>query len=137
MSRPSSLRLRPLRHPAVKERRKPVKEPEHVAAPARPQFAELAEEPAYTPLPRDYASDFGKEAQGPAAPEERAASAGARALHRHRRRGRTGPGCAGFYAAFEVLNGGSKLASVVTSGDFRHSRIVVQPENRHYSEPKS
>jgi cell division protein FtsZ len=30
----------------------------HVAA-ARPQFAEMSEEPAYTPLPRDYASDFG------------------------------------------------------------------------------
>ncbi len=28
-------------------------------APARPQFAELAEEAAYTPLPRDYASDMG------------------------------------------------------------------------------
>ncbi|MFP5237083.1 MAG: cell division protein FtsZ [Acidobacteriota bacterium] len=27
--------------------------------PARPRFAELAEEPAYTPLPRDYASDLG------------------------------------------------------------------------------
>jgi cell division protein FtsZ len=26
---------------------------------ARPRFAEMAEEPAYTPLPRDYASDFG------------------------------------------------------------------------------
>jgi cell division protein FtsZ len=27
--------------------------------PARPKFAELSEEPAYTPLPRDYAPDFG------------------------------------------------------------------------------
>jgi len=26
---------------------------------SRPRFAEIAEEPAYTPLPRDYASDFG------------------------------------------------------------------------------
>ena len=34
-------------------------EPELVAAPARPQFAEMDEEPSYTPLPRDYASDFG------------------------------------------------------------------------------
>ena len=44
-----------------------------MAAPARPQFAELAEEPAYTPLPRDYASDFGNGVRGPVAPEERAA----------------------------------------------------------------
>ena len=51
-----------------------VAEPEPVAAlashsfedffgdqttPARPKFAELCEEPAYTPLPRDYASDLG------------------------------------------------------------------------------
>jgi cell division protein FtsZ len=34
-------------------------EPELVTAVARPQFAEMSEEPAYTPLPRDYASDFG------------------------------------------------------------------------------
>jgi cell division protein FtsZ len=32
-------------------------EPELVGAPSRPQFAEIAE--AYTPLPRDFASDFG------------------------------------------------------------------------------
>jgi cell division protein FtsZ len=32
---------------------------EPVGTPARPKFAELAEEPAYTPLPRDYASDLG------------------------------------------------------------------------------
>lgn len=32
---------------------------EEHAAPARPKFAELAEEPAYKPLPRDYASDLG------------------------------------------------------------------------------
>ncbi len=36
----------------------------------RPQFAELAEEPVYTPLPRDYASDFGNGVRGPAAPDE-------------------------------------------------------------------
>ena len=28
------------------------------AAPARPKFAELWEEPAYTPLPKDYAAQF-------------------------------------------------------------------------------
>jgi cell division protein FtsZ len=37
----------------------PEPEPELVAASARPKFAELAEEPKYTPLPRDYASETG------------------------------------------------------------------------------
>jgi hypothetical protein len=45
------------------------------AAPATsPQFAELAEEPVYTPLPRDYASDFGNGVRGPAKTEEPAKS---------------------------------------------------------------
>jgi cell division protein FtsZ len=35
------------------------REPELVAAAARPQFAEMSEEPVYKPLPRDYAADFG------------------------------------------------------------------------------
>jgi len=35
------------------------RQPELVAAAARPQFAEMVEEPTYTPLPRDYAGDFG------------------------------------------------------------------------------
>ena len=35
-----------------------TREPELVAAAARPQFAEMAEE-SYAPLPRDYVSDFG------------------------------------------------------------------------------
>jgi cell division protein FtsZ len=48
----------------------PVAEPEP-DAPARPQFDELAEEAVYTPLPRDYASDFGSGVRPPAAyPEE-------------------------------------------------------------------
>ena len=34
-------------------------ERELVASPARPKFAEMDEEAAYTPLPRDYASDLG------------------------------------------------------------------------------
>jgi cell division protein FtsZ len=47
-------------------------EPELVAATARPQFAELSEEPAYTPLPRDYASDFGSGVRsGPETEEHR------------------------------------------------------------------
>jgi len=45
-------------------------EPDLVAAPAHPQFAELAEEPAYTPLPRDFASDFGNGVRSPEAEEE-------------------------------------------------------------------
>jgi cell division protein FtsZ len=43
---------------------------ELVAAPARPKFAEMAEEPAYTPLPRDYASDFDGDLRGPVAVED-------------------------------------------------------------------
>ncbi|MDE3186295.1 MAG: cell division protein FtsZ [Acidobacteriota bacterium] len=50
-----------------------AEEPELVGAPARPQFAELAEEPAYTPLPRDYASDFGDIARNAPAQEPYAA----------------------------------------------------------------
>ena len=50
-------------------------EAEPAGSPARPQFAELAEDPAYTPLPRDYASDFGNGVRGPAATEEPAKSA--------------------------------------------------------------
>jgi cell division protein FtsZ len=36
--------------------------------PARPRFSEMAEEPVYTPLPRDYASDFSAAGRGSAAP---------------------------------------------------------------------
>jgi cell division protein FtsZ len=43
---------------------------EVAAEPARPKFAELSEEPAYTPLPRDYSADFTGGARGPAAPGE-------------------------------------------------------------------
>ena len=45
-------------------------EMELVAAPARPKFAELSEEPAYTPLPRDYAPEFTGAAGNPAAQDE-------------------------------------------------------------------
>ena len=34
-------------------------EPQLVGASLRPKFGEMDEEPAYTPLPRDYASDLG------------------------------------------------------------------------------
>jgi cell division protein FtsZ len=40
---------------------------ELVAAPARPRFAKMPEEPAYTLLPRDYASDFDNGMRGPVA----------------------------------------------------------------------
>jgi cell division protein FtsZ len=49
--------------------------PELVVAAARPQFAEMSEEPTYTPLPRDYAADFGSGAQGEEPVEERVAQA--------------------------------------------------------------
>ena len=44
--------------------------------PARPRFEEMSEEPAYTPLPRDYASDFGSgmRSQATHAEEERPAA---------------------------------------------------------------
>jgi cell division protein FtsZ len=45
-------------------------EMEPLSAPARPQFAELAEDPAYTPLPRDYAPELGNGMRTPAAADE-------------------------------------------------------------------
>ena len=48
-------------------------EPEFVAAAARPNRIEIAEEPTFAPLPRDYASDFGNSARTPAITEERVA----------------------------------------------------------------
>jgi cell division protein FtsZ len=50
------------------------------AAPGRPRFAELAEDPVYTPLPKDYAPDFGqvtRPAGAPASEETRAHAAAA------------------------------------------------------------
>jgi cell division protein FtsZ len=44
------------------------REPE--AEEARSRFAEIDEEPSYTPLPRDYASDFGSGVRAPSAAEE-------------------------------------------------------------------
>jgi cell division protein FtsZ len=41
----------------VVPRMDPMKEPE--TKPSKPQFAEMAEEASYTPLPRDFSSDFG------------------------------------------------------------------------------
>jgi len=46
-------------------------ESELVTAVARPQFAELSEEPSYTPLPRDYAPDFGSGLRGAEVEESR------------------------------------------------------------------
>jgi cell division protein FtsZ len=45
-------------------------EPELVAAAVRSSKAEVAEEPAFAPLPRDYASDFGNGVRIPAITEE-------------------------------------------------------------------
>jgi cell division protein FtsZ len=45
-------------------------EMEVAAEPARPKFAELSEEPAYTPLPRDYSAEFTGGARVPGTPEE-------------------------------------------------------------------
>jgi hypothetical protein len=47
------------------EKRNEPEEVEMAAQPARPKFAELAEEPAYTPLPGDYASERRSGARGP------------------------------------------------------------------------
>ena len=41
-------------------------EQERRSMPAPPRFAEMSEESSYTPLPRDYASDFATSARGPA-----------------------------------------------------------------------
>jgi cell division protein FtsZ len=51
-------------------------EPEFVGASSRPQFAEVAEESTYAPLPRDYASDFGNSVGISASAEERAGQTG-------------------------------------------------------------
>jgi cell division protein FtsZ len=53
----------------------PEPEPELVAAASRPQFSEIAEEPLFTPLPRDYASDFGNGVGNPVTAEDRGVSA--------------------------------------------------------------
>jgi cell division protein FtsZ len=57
--------------PVVLEESQVEPEPELVGAPARPKFAELEEEPVYTPLPRDYASDLGNGAHVAEVMEER------------------------------------------------------------------
>ena len=44
--------------------------PEPEAEEARTPFAEIDEEPSYTPLPRDYASDFGSSLHAPSAADE-------------------------------------------------------------------
>jgi cell division protein FtsZ len=46
------------------------REKEVLAAPAPPKFAELSEAPAYTPLPRDYASAFSSGVCSPGALDE-------------------------------------------------------------------
>jgi cell division protein FtsZ len=48
-------------------------EAEFVAAAVRPNRVEIAEEPGFAPLPRDYASDFGNSARTPVITEEHVA----------------------------------------------------------------
>jgi cell division protein FtsZ len=45
-------------------------EPEFVVVAARPHHVEIDEEPAFAPLPRDYASDFGNSMRAPAITED-------------------------------------------------------------------
>jgi cell division protein FtsZ len=59
--------------PAVDPELRIRMEAEPVAA--RPRFAELAEEPSYTPLPRDYSTDFAQQPRSAAAEERAAVSA--------------------------------------------------------------
>jgi len=47
-------------------------EPELVGAPTRSSRVEIAEEPSFTPLPRDYASDFGNSVRTPSITEDHA-----------------------------------------------------------------
>jgi len=51
-------------------------EPEPAMAAARPQFAEMAEEPGYTPLPRDYAAEFASGVREPEKSEQTEQPAG-------------------------------------------------------------
>ena len=47
-------------------------EPELVGAATRSSRVEIAEEPSFTPLPRDYASDFGNSIRAPSITEDHA-----------------------------------------------------------------
>jgi cell division protein FtsZ len=67
-AKPASPRVAATRRDAFDDSRM---EPELVGAPARPRFAELADDPGFTSLPRDYASDLGDGVNPPEAVEER------------------------------------------------------------------
>jgi cell division protein FtsZ len=71
---PSEPTANSVAEPPVEEAFEP-EEMEPAAAPAPPRFAELAEEPAYNPLPRDYAPEFTNGAQNQAGMEEYRAQA--------------------------------------------------------------
>jgi cell division protein FtsZ len=52
--------------PIIAEQEAPIQlEPEPPEPPARPRFAEMLEEPAFTPMPRDYAAEFGSASREP------------------------------------------------------------------------
>jgi len=69
----SGSRSKPVSEPMVEK--KPAVEPESAES-TKPRFAELAEDPVYTPLPRDYAPDFTPGPRDSSAPkaEERVAA---------------------------------------------------------------
>ncbi len=69
-AKPASPRVAAHR-PAVFDDSPMEPEPELVGAPARPKFAELAEEAAFAPLLRDYATDLGNGVHPPETVEER------------------------------------------------------------------
>jgi cell division protein FtsZ len=69
-SRPAAQRGMVAQGPAAFDDSYVETEPKQVAAAARPKFAEMEEEPVYTPLPRDYASETGNGVHAPGAVEE-------------------------------------------------------------------
>jgi cell division protein FtsZ len=69
-SRPAAQRGMVAQGPAAFDDSYVETEPKQVAAAARPKFAEMEEEPVYTPLPRDYASETGNGVHASGAVEE-------------------------------------------------------------------
>jgi cell division protein FtsZ len=68
---PEVTRVKAPKAPAVANDSYAEQEPELVGAAARPKFAEMEEEPVYSPLPRDYASNLGNGMHAPEASEDR------------------------------------------------------------------
>jgi cell division protein FtsZ len=70
-SRPEVPRVKAAQAPAAFDDSYLEPEPQLVGAAARPKFGEMEEEPVYTALPRDYASDLGNGMHAPEAVEAR------------------------------------------------------------------